>query len=256
MGAVIAASSRRIHGGGTPESEWQAWSGLMALPEVGLEDLVPLGHRAVVVAPHPDDEVLGAGGLMALLGEQKRDLLLIAVTDGSGSHPGSTRWPPDRLARERPLETQRAMAELGWRQLPMVRLGLQDGGLAAQEASLTEALSSHLQSQDVVFTTFVHDGHPDHEATARACIASAQPIGARVVQMPIWSWHWAKPGDSRLPWSSACQLKLSPSITYRKRKAVAAFVSQTTLDSTSREDCVLPPATLLRLLRPMEVFFR
>jgi LmbE family N-acetylglucosaminyl deacetylase len=228
----------------------------MALPEVSLEDLVPLGHRAVVVAPHPDDEVLGAGGLMALLAEQQRELLLIAVTDGTGSHPGSTRWPPDRLARERPLETQRAMVELGWHQPPVIRLGLQDGGLTAQESSLTVALSSHLRSQDVVFTTFLQDAHPDHEATARACVASAQTIGARVLQMPIWSWHWAKPGDPRLPWSSACQLKLSPSITCRKRKAVAAFVSQTTPDSTSREDCVLPPATLLRLLRPMEVFFR
>ena len=253
---AVMVPTRRIHGGGTPESAWQAWPGLMALPEVGLDNLVPIGHRAVVVAPHPDDEVLGAGGLMAMLSERQGSLLLIAVTDGTASHPGSTRWPPDRLARERPLETRRALSELGWRQAPMVRLGLPDGGLAVQESRLAEALSGLLQPEDVVFTTFVQDGHPDHEATARACIAGAKITGAQVVQMPIWSWHWAQPADPRLPWSSACQLKLSPSITHRKRKAAAAFVSQTTHDSTSRENCVLPPSALLRLLRPMEVFFR
>lgn len=172
---------------------------------------------------------------MALLSEQRRDLLLIAVTDGTGSHPGSTHWPPEQLARERPLETERAVAELGWPQLPVVRLGLEDGGLSSQESDLTEALATHLRPRDIVFTTFVHDGHPDHEATARACIASIKHIGAQVVQMPIWSWHWAQPADPRLPWPSACHLTLSPSVMARKRQAVAAFLSQTTPDSTSRE---------------------
>ncbi len=253
---LVMAPSRRIHHGGTPESDWQAWPGLAALPEVSAEDLVPPGHRAVVVAPHPDDEVLGAGGLMALLGALQRDVMLIAVTDGTASHPGSTRWPPQRLAQERPLETLRALAELGLSHLPIWRLGFQDGELAAHEPDLAKALSGHLQARDVVFTTCQFDGHPDHEATARACLSSAAITGVPVLQMPIWAWHWAEAGDPRLPWASACQLKLPPGIADSKRKAAGAFVSQTTPDDMSREGCVLPPAALARLLRPTEVFFR
>lgn len=251
-------AERRIRGAGTPEAAWQAWPGLAALPLVTAAELVPEGARAVVVAPHPDDEVLGAGGLMAQLGELGRDLLLVAVTDGSASHPGSTRWSPQALAQERPMETRQALSLLGLGpdRVAITRLGFQDGAVAAQEAALVDALCGHLRAGDVVLATWRLDGHPDHEATGRACAASATAVGAQLCEMPIWSWHWAEPGDARLPWARACRLPLSPHTLLHKQQAVQAFGTQTEPDPSSREGCVLPPTALSRLLRPFEVFFR
>ncbi|RYF32509.1 MAG: hypothetical protein EOO26_11285, partial [Comamonadaceae bacterium] len=65
-------------------------------------------RRAVVVAPHPDDEVLSVGGLLAMLsnnGAARSDdfvVTAITVTDGAASHTGSLEWPRSRLLRERP----------------------------------------------------------------------------------------------------------------------------------------------------------
>lgn len=252
----VRRAARVIRGRGTTEAAWRACNHLGTLPAVTLEALVPAGSRAVVVAPHPDDEVLGAGGLMSHLAQAGRDLLIMPVTDGTASHPGSSRWTPERLAQERPLETVRALALLGLSRIRLHRLGLHDGQLAEQEALLTRQVALQLRPGDVVITTWRQDGHPDHEATGRACAAAAQQAGAQLIEMPVWAWHWARPGDPRLPWSRACRLPLSPDVEQRKRLAVAAFTSQTRPDPTSRSGCVLPPSALARVLRPYEVFFR
>ena len=249
-------AGRVIRGRGTSEASWRACSHLGTLPAVTLEALVPAGRRAVVVSPHPDDEVLGAGGLMAQLAQAGRELLIMPVTDGTASHPGSSRWTPDRLAQERPLETVRALALLGLSRIRLHRLGLHDGQLTAQQDQMVSALLTQLRPGDVVITTWREDGHPDHEATGHACAAAAEQAGAQLIEMPVWAWHWARPGDPRLPWSRACRLPLSPDVEQRKRLAAAAFTSQTRPDPTSRAGCVLPPSALARVLRPYEVFFR
>lgn len=77
--------SRRIEGDGTPETAWRAWPPLAALPR-----LDPAGvRRALVVAPHPDDEVLGPGGTLAVLAAGGTAVAVLALTDGEASHPAS-----------------------------------------------------------------------------------------------------------------------------------------------------------------------
>ena len=78
-----------IRGQGTPSAQWLSWPGWAGLRVTSVAELVPPGSRLVVVAPHPDDEILGAGGLLAATARAGRDLLLVAVTDGQASHPGS-----------------------------------------------------------------------------------------------------------------------------------------------------------------------
>ena len=46
-------------------------------------------RRLIVVAPHPDDEVLGAGGLLQQMQQAGVETVLVAVTDGEASHPGA-----------------------------------------------------------------------------------------------------------------------------------------------------------------------
>ena len=76
-----------IVGSGTPLQHWRDSQRLANLPSVEVTELVPQGSRAVIVAPHPDDEVLGTGGLLQLINTLNRPLLLISVTDGTASHP-------------------------------------------------------------------------------------------------------------------------------------------------------------------------
>ena len=99
-------SANRIDRPGTAEDTWASWPELRRLPIAR-----PLAWRSVVVvAAHPDDEVLGAGGTMAMLAAGGVRLRLIAVTDGEGSHPGTD---PAGIARTRIAESVTALDRLG-----------------------------------------------------------------------------------------------------------------------------------------------
>jgi LmbE family N-acetylglucosaminyl deacetylase len=252
---VGALTSRCISGVGTPEGEWIGWPGLTQAPEIDLDALVPNGRRAVVVAPHPDDEVLGTGGLLARLSASSREILIVAATDGEASHPGSLRWPPHALAVQRALERRTALRHLGIERAAVIQAHLRDGALASDEEALTTFLSLHCGKNDVLFVTWRFDGHPDHEAAARAVLRHAAATGAKVVEVPVWGWHWAVPADPRVPWSRARRVPLDPLLLARKRGAVACFVSQTEPDGSTGRDAILPAWALARLLRPYEVVF-
>ncbi|RYF77146.1 MAG: PIG-L family deacetylase [Comamonadaceae bacterium] len=244
-----------VTGRGTTELAWMASAALRDAPAITADQLIPAGCRAVVVAPHPDDEVLAVGGLMAQLARIGRPLCVVAVTDGTASHPGSPHWTPARLGAERPREQAQALVSLGWSGLQMRRLGLPDGGLQAAQAEIAKALADVVEARDVLITPWRLDGHPDHEAVGHACAAIAAQRGARLIEVPVWGWNWARPDEPRWPWGRARRLSLDAETASRKQAAVQAFGSQIEADGSTGAPAVLDAQTLARARRPFELLF-
>ena len=137
------ASPNPIDAPGTDEATWHAWPELGHLPVADSTGWA----SAVILAAHPDDEVLGVGGTMSLLASAGARLRLVAVTDGEASHPGTARqavdalvrYPrkrvrrlPDQLAERRVAETAAAVLALGAQDAEVVRLRLPDTGSLAE----------------------------------------------------------------------------------------------------------------------------
>ena len=252
---MALVDKRVIEGQGTTEAQWLASPGLAHILEISAATLIPPACRMVVVAPHPDDEILMVGGLLQYMLRLARNVLVVAVTDGTASHAGSTDWPPERLARERPRESHVALEALGLLVEPMLRLGLADGELTQLQPQLFKQIAKVICARDVVFTTWRHDGHPDHEATGNACAAVTGYVGAALIEVPVWAWHWASPGDARLPWHRARRLVLDDAATQRKQEAVKAFVSQLLPDPSTGAGPVLRSTTVARAARSFEMVF-
>jgi LmbE family N-acetylglucosaminyl deacetylase len=238
----LAANPRHpIDAPGTDESAWAAWPGLAALPGAGLAGPGTRGalDSVVIVAAHPDDEVLGAGGLISVLAAAGARLRLVAVTDGEGSHRG--RAEPTALAWRRTAETTAALRALGAEAADVIRLRLPDTGLAGREDELAAALEPLTAGFGLCLAPWDGDLHPDHETAGRAARRAARPgakdarvpwsaggaRGTRVLLYPIWMWHWASPADPRVPWHRALRVPLPPSAAARKRAAIGRFASQT-----------------------------
>ncbi|MET7584293.1 PIG-L deacetylase family protein [Streptomyces microflavus] len=242
-----------IQAPGTPEAEWQAWPGWAGLPETALGPF----DRVVVVAAHPDDEVLGFGGAIALLAASGTEVTVVAVTDGEGSHPDSDLITPSDLVKVRAAETRAALAELGAADSAVVRLQVPDTKVVAYEDEVTARIARLVGGADLVVAPWTGDVHGDHEAAGRAAARAAASAGVVCWLYPVWMWHWAAPGDPRVPWRRALRIPLSPTVLDRKRAAVAQFVSQIAPVGPSPGDAaILPPEELAHHLRDREVVFR
>jgi len=237
----------RIDRPGTPEQAWDSWPGLGRLPATD-----PAGWPGVViVAAHPDDEVLGAGGTMAILAAVGARLRLVAVTDGEASHPGAD---PEVIARTRTAESAAALGRLGVHHIEVIRLRFPDTGLGACEDELAGLLRELCGGFAACLAPWEADAHADHEAAGRAARRAAQ-AGQQVLSYPIWMWHWARPGDRRVPWARACQVPLTPDVAARKSTAIGAFASQLT-DRADATGPVLPPGIVAHFTRGQEVLLR
>ena len=234
----------RIDAPGTAEAAWRAWPALRRFPVAS----VGRWASAVVVAAHPDDEILGAGGTIALLARAGARLRLVAVTDGEASHPGTA--DPAGLARRRIAESAAALKILGADSVEMVRLRLPDTGVADREDDLAGMLRRLCAGFDVCLAPWEGDAHADHEAAGRA----ARRATGHVLCYPVWMWHWAVPGDERVPWDRCLQIPLPPDIAAGKHAAIQAFTSQLTPRGPSGTP-MLPAATVAHFTRASEVLF-
>ncbi len=231
---------------GTPAATWDGWSRSFPLVDLtGWNDVL-------VVAPHPDDEVLGVGGLLARLAQSGARLQVAAVTDGDAAYPHSRCITPAELGRVRTLESAAACAVLGV--APPARFGFPDGAVADHERELRDRLIECLRPGVHCLATWAGDGHPDHEAVGRAAAQACDATGAVLVEYPVWMWHWAQPDEPSVPWDRAQVLLLSDAEVSRKQRAVEEFVSQVTpLSSDPADAAVLPPFVLDRLVGPREL---
>lgn len=121
------------------------------------------GERLLVLAPHPDDEVIGCGGLIAQHLRDGRAVRVVIATDGTKATGASGDSGSYRDVRED--ESRRGLAILGKVDLHFLRFP--DRGL---DDSVASALREHLLAfrPDVVCVPSPVEIHPDHLALSRA----------------------------------------------------------------------------------------
>ncbi|QGV70821.1 PIG-L family deacetylase [Clavibacter nebraskensis] len=241
---------------GTDADVWDAdprWGALDAPDLAGMAALL-------VVSAHADDESIGAAGLMASAAARGVPVTLVIVTDGAASHPGSPTRTPDELVALRRQEARAALDAVA-PDARLVLLGHPDGGIRERRDAVRDDLAALLA--DAAPGTWVAapwrgDGHRDHRVTGEvvAELVGALPAGRgiRLVEYPVWMWHWATPDDPRVPWAAMRALPLDARVRDAKRAAIRAHASQVDPLSDAPEDAaVLQPGFLRHADRDREV---
>ena len=218
----------------------------------------------VILAPHPDDESISCGGAIRLLRDAGIPVRVVFVSDGSGSHPSSRRYPAEALRALREREALEALAILGVARDDARFLGQPDRFVPAQDepnfADAVAALVATLASPWTPTTILVpwrRDPHGDHRATWQIATAAVDrlPARPRIVEYPVWVWDIGSPGDYPMSGEvDAWRLDITTAIP-AKRAAIDAHRSQTAdLIDDDPEGFRLPEALLARAARPWEVY--
>lgn len=195
----------------------------------------------MVLAPHPDDESLAAGGLIQRALARGARVSVVYVTDGD-NNPWPQRalerrlWigPQQRIdwARRRRGEAEAALRELGAKGVSVHRLGWPDGGvtwqLLEQTGAMLAAMRELLERERPTLLVLpdLVDRHPDHSAmhVLMEMVFQGMPRQARPECL-----GYLLHGRSRSGAPCRAVFLLDPDEQARKRRAIAAHASQIAL---------------------------
>jgi LmbE family N-acetylglucosaminyl deacetylase len=156
------------------------------------------GLTLMAVHAHPDDEVLGTGGVFARYAEEGARTVLVTCTNGEqgdgagGAKPGEAGHDPAEVAATRLAELGKSVSYLGISDVEL--LGYRDSGMVGWEANSDAGVFSNVplaepaeriaalmrKYQPQVVVTYDEDGnygHPDHIQAHRAAVAAAEATG-------------------------------------------------------------------------------
>lgn len=170
-------------------------------PLAPMAELLPIDPRedglVVVVAPHPDDELLGSGAALAAHRRVGTALRIVWVSDGRSSRAGGR--GAEAMAACRRRNALRVAEALGAEGLP---LDLAEDGLRPDEAAAR--LAPLLKGACRIYAPLPLDYHPVHLAVTEALAAalpSTASLRAYAVGLPMTRFlaerYWADAVDFR-----------------------------------------------------------
>jgi LmbE family N-acetylglucosaminyl deacetylase len=239
------------------------------------ETEVAAERRCLVLAPHPDDETLGAGALIARKRAAGTRVRVVVVTDGRGSHTSRV-ITPDQLAALRRAESLRACARLGVYSGDVVHLDLHEGTVSRSFDDVVTRVVDQIERfepRDVLVTSSL-DWHVDHRALAQVAREAVRQFpGVRLLEYPVWCWAdgpWSNRAGRSAP-AAARDLVVEPIVTAwrartvsvradplhltAKRAALHAYSSQVSNLTGESDWAVMDEAFLAQFLQPRELFF-
>ncbi|WP_233994040.1 PIG-L deacetylase family protein [Porphyrobacter sp. AAP60] len=173
-----------------------------------------------MIAPHPDDETLGAGALIHDAGARKRLAGIVYLTDGGGSHPRGTAG----LRAVRRREARRAVNLLSATSVPIDWLGWKDGepckagSLRFDRTAMRLAATIRARRIDALAVSDPGDSHCDHIAAFElACETRAR--SRRKLQIFTYS-VWDEPA------CRGTRFRTLPMPVSLRRRALCAHRSQ------------------------------
>lgn len=228
------------------------------LPRISAQALT--GRAPIVVlAPHPDDESLGCGALLAHAFDT-HGAHVICMTDGGGSHPGSVDWPADRLAAMRRQELSHAIVRLGGRPTDVTWLGHPDGWLGTRDpdgivADIVAVCCA--RGARHLFAPAPEDHHEDHRTTARI----AQQVVRALPDLTLFSYPvWSRFDDPHFLDRVADRGPVAfESAAWRARKSLAIAAHRTQRGLVVEDDpdgFSLPPDMIDAFTTQPEIFWK
>ncbi|WP_291295056.1 PIG-L deacetylase family protein [Elioraea sp.] len=219
------------------------------------------GGSFLIVAPHPIDELLGCGGLIAEATQRGLPVHIVMLTGGAGVLRALRDMPLRDIRRVdvlRRAETLTAIARLGGGAAMVSFLDLPEGALAADGFAFgiaVDVVAAMLRqrSAGILLAPSDADPHPDHGAAAHIARAAA-----RAVASPPRRLAYAVSGSPGHAGHAPPRAGIAVNVGVHAARRHWALEAYRNVSGTMEEQghAVSHPAQLRRIVaRPIECFF-
>lgn len=182
-----------------------------------------LSENTVIIAPHPDDEVIGCAGLIQALVERGTPPDVIVMTGGEGAHRGCCKLAESEIIVERRKLTMEVAKKLGLSESYIYFLDYSDEYIA-QDCSETEKLKEILirLSPKAIFVPHWGEGMPDHIRTADIVKSLMKENEISIYEYCVWMWYY---NVWNLDYGNAYIVKMNKAMHERKLRAIEQYMT-------------------------------
>jgi LmbE family N-acetylglucosaminyl deacetylase len=175
------------------------------------------GERSLVLAPHPDDEVIGCGGVVAQLLDGGAGVRVVVATDGGQAGVPATREEESRKAFAVLCGAGNPAGEIAF-------LGFPDRELASHRDELSQRLAAILREYrpDLILVASPIEFHPDHLALAMTFCELVQQDDTLFADLAVAKVAFYEVGQPLRP-NAIVDIT---AVAERKYAAIAAHASQ------------------------------
>ncbi|AKG24755.1 hypothetical protein IJ00_20085 [Calothrix sp. 336/3] len=218
------------------------------------QQITSTNKKAIVFAPHEDDETFGCGGAIAIKRSQGIPVKVVFITDGRYGRPS---WiTPDNIISHRQQEATDALNVLGVTPEDIYFLSQEDSKLSDLSPESHQELVTKIQEiiknfqPEEVYVTYQYDKHADHQASYNIVTEAIAKSGisVEILQYPIWGF-WQNPLLHKLKKQDLARTYHLPihQVHQQKLKAINSYKSQTP---------GLPPSMVEQAASDYEIFFK
>lgn len=220
--------------------------------------------KTLILAPHPDDEAIGCGGLISHLCENGEAPYVVILTGGGGSLPigggqsamGSGQeteeFTSKDVIRERRKLTLKSAHGMGLPEDHIFFLDFQDGHISEFPDDQMNRLKDIINkiNPDNIFIPHWGEGWPDHLAARK--LPTANCLRPKIYEYCVWVWYY---NIWKMDWKNAFKFRMSQDDYAKKLEAINAYVKP--LAPNGKPWCgVLPKPFLWANTRRTELYFK
>ena len=139
--------------------------------------------RILIVAAHPDDEVLGAGGTMARLAAEGHELYTLLLGDGESARYVKANPKLKKDIGHRKSSAYKANKALGVKEIFLYQLpdNRFDSVPLLDVVKIIEKVKNEIKPE-IIFTHYADDLNVDHQITAQAVVTAPRPMPGEAVR--------------------------------------------------------------------------
>lgn len=221
----------------TPRQIWQILRRgiLKSIAGIAGQEFRISSGNVLIVAPHPDDEVLGCGGLIAELTAKGKKVNVLFLTNGSASHKDCCTASEDEIGSQRRHLALKANGILGIPKENLTFLDGVDGKLPRKGQSGFKEMAHKLggiikdKAPNTIFCPHPLEGWSDHVAASELTIAAMEQVAPeknpQLYYYCVWFWY-SLPLKKALgiDWKNARVLDIKDQFSI-KQKAISLYTS-------------------------------
>ena len=178
----------------------------------------------LIIAPHPDDEVLGCAGLIEQCVQSNLDVYVCILTGGEASHKGCCNISQDTLKAERRKLARTINLELGLPEENLLLLNFSDGQISSQspEVSTLRSVIKRINAARIYIPHQKGEGWSDHIEAGNIVKELIKDTTIQLYEYCVWFWFY---NVWKLDWDNAYLIRMNGEEHQRKLKAIHDYVT-------------------------------